>query len=113
MDVDSMTIGDFKALQAIFSGGQSDGGSEYELGEKYLIRTVTYATVGRVVRRTSTGLVLDGASWVADTGRFGAALAGGPSQLSEVEFRGDGVRVSLGAIVDADTWRHELPSETK
>lgn len=113
--LDDMTIGGVLELARMFGGcaSPSDAGSEFKTGQRYLVRTVTHTTIGQLVRRTATGLVFDTASWVADTGRFGAALAHGPARLSEVEYRGDGVIVAIGAIVDADVWRHELPTETK
>ena len=114
MDIDKLTIGEARELAKMFAcASTGDAGSEYVIGEKYLIRTVTFTTVGKVVRRTATALVLDDASWVADTGRFSTALAFGGAKLKEVERRGDGVIVSLGSIVDADVWRHDLPQETK
>jgi len=81
MDLEQLTIGEARKLASLFGEASTpDAGSEYEIGQCYLIRTVTYATVGRVVRRTSTALVMNQASWVADTGRFGEALSGGPKK---------------------------------
>jgi hypothetical protein len=54
---------------------------------------------------------LTDASWVADTGRFGAALATGT--LNEVERFVDDVWVALGAIVDITLWGHPLPAVTR
>jgi hypothetical protein len=81
------------------------------IGEKVLIRTVTYFQIGEVVAVEGAFVTLNGASWVADTGRLGKAIKSG--ELNEVEFLGDGVRVNLGASVDLIPWSHELPTETK
>lgn len=85
----------------------------FVLGEKYLIRTVTMIQVGKLEAVTDSDLLLSGASWIADTGRFGECLLNGT--LSEVEkIPGDGkCIVGRGAIVDAFVWRHPLPKVTK
>lgn len=83
------------------------------VGQKVLVRTVTYFQLGEVVAEENGFLELDGASWVADTGRLGEAIAKGPEKLQEVEMLGDGVRVNMGAVVDIIPWRHELPTATK
>jgi hypothetical protein len=80
-------------------------------GESVFIRSVTYHYVGRVSRITRSWVYLEDASWVADSGRFGAALATG--SLSEVERMPGVVRVARGAIVDVSEWRHALPVETR
>lgn len=85
-----------------------------ENGNKVFIRTVTYHLVGEVTGRETVGettfLVLENASWVADSGRFHVAIARG--ELSEVEFVGPAL-VNVAAITDAFPWRHELPTTSK
>jgi hypothetical protein len=84
----------------------------YEIGKCYLIRTVTYFSVGRLVGVHPTELVLADASWVADTGRFNQALASGV--LNEVEpIPGGHLIVGRGAVVDAMFWNHALPAAVK
>ena len=56
-------------------------------------------------------LTLDDAAWIADSGRWAAALATG--SLSEVEPFPGSVMVSMGAVVDVSPWKHALPRETK
>lgn len=85
--------------------------AEQLVGSKVLIRTVTYFELGEVVEASGGFVKLDGASWVADTGRLHKAVADGV--LNEVEMLGDGVWVNLGATVDVIPWRHELPTATK
>jgi hypothetical protein len=81
------------------------------VGSKVLIRTVTYFLLGEVVEGVGGFVKLDGASWVADTGRLSKAIADGT--LNEVEMLGDGVHVNLGAAVDVIPWHHALPTATK
>ena len=83
----------------------------YEIGEKYLIRTVTMIQLGLVKKITGRSIVLEQACWVADTGKFSTALRDGT--LSEVEMFNSDVIVSFGAIVDATIWVNDLPTITK
>jgi len=79
------------------------------LTKNVLVRTVTHYHIGRLVDVDSDSLLLESASWVADTGRFGVALQTG--QIREYEpFPGSGeVIIGRGAIVDCCAWDHELP----
>lgn len=80
------------------------------VGKSLFIRTVTYHLVGTVEDVIGGMFELSHASWVADSGRFGAALATG--KLSEVEYVGS-AWVNVSAITDMFEWNHELPSSTK
>lgn len=75
------------------------------------VRTVTMYYVGRIIEEVDGYIVLGDASWVADTGRFGEALATGT--LNEVERFPNPVWVNTGAIVDITAWHHPLPIESK
>ena len=91
----------------------ASNGSMLQNGKNVLIRTVTFFQVGRIERVTRSWVYLRDASWVGDTGRFGACLANGT--FSEVEkIPGDGaIMVSRAAIVDMFAWNHALPNSTK
>lgn len=80
------------------------------IGHSWLIRTVTYFLVGRVTKRVGPFLLLEEASWIADTGRFMDAIKKGT--LSEVEPVGPAL-VNVSAIVDAFPWVHKLPTDQK
>lgn len=80
-----------------------------EVGTKVFIRTVTYHWLGRVEEVSKRFVRLSDASWVADSGRFGAAVEKGT--LAEVERVGD-AWVAVQSIVDVVPWRHELPQRT-
>lgn len=85
----------------------------FEVGKQYLIRTVTYFQLGRLVGfgNRNQELILENCSWIADTGRFTQALATG--SLSEVEMFPGRVIVNRGAIVDASEWSGNLPTVQK
>lgn len=80
-------------------------------GEKYLIRTPTVYHLGRVVRVTSTEVVLDTCSWIVDTGRLSECLKNGT--YNECEPMGDGVIVPRCNISDMSPWAHALPTVAK
>lgn len=110
IDVDSLTVGELKQLAKLISpaGGNSHS---FEVGRKYLIRTVTLYYTGLLTSVTDTDLLLTDAAWIADTGRFHTALASGT--LSEVEPFIDPVIVPRSAIIDATEWKHPLPRGQK
>ena len=81
--------------------------SPYRVGDVVFVRTVTYHYTGRISAIYAGEIVLEDAAWIADSGRFGAALATG--ELSEVEPYPGSVIVSRGAIVDVSAWAHPLP----
>lgn len=80
----------------------------YAIGTNVLIRTVTMFHVGKVAKVTDKFIVLEQASWIGDTGRWGDALKNGT--LSEVEPFPKPVAVAIDAIVDVTEWDHALPT---
>ena len=82
----------------------------FKQGLSYFFRTVTYHMVGRVKEVVGDFIMLEDASWVADSGRFMNAIKEGV--LDEVEPVGIAF-VHLSAIVDAFPWVHKLPSKQK
>ena len=80
------------------------------VGKKFLFRTVTYHSVGKVEAQIGDFLELSEASWVADSGRFTNALKTG--ELLEVEPVGR-MWLNLSSVVDFFPWPHELPKNQK
>jgi hypothetical protein len=114
LNVNELTIAQVKEIQGLLGAAPARPTSAcpYEVGRAYLIRTVTHYHVGRLVEVTPKELVLEDASWIADTGRFNKALATGT--LNEVEpFPVGRVIVGRGALVDAALWNHALPRTEK
>ena len=83
----------------------------WRVGTCYFVRTVTMHVVGRLVAVYPGELVLADPAWVADSGRFHAALKTG--NLKEVEPFPLAVIVGRGAIVDATEWSHPVPLTLK
>ena|SRR3990167_525754 len=87
----------------------------WQVGENYFIRTVTMALCGKLIEVTDKELVLEKASWVADTGRFSDFINNGTlSSSCEVEpFPEGDVIVGRGGIIDATIWKHDLLRKQK
>ena len=75
-------------------------------GKNVFFRTVTYHLVGKVIKCQGNIIQLEGASWVADSGRFSTAIEKG--ELDQVEYIGDWF-VNLQATTDFGLWNHDLP----
>lgn len=72
----------------------------FEIGQVYLIRTVTMTDLGRVIAANDKWIVMEDAAWIADTGRFSDALK--KCSFNEVEPYPDGrVIIGAGSIIDA------------
>ena len=77
----------------------------WEIGKHYVLRTVTMIDVGKLIEVTDNELVLENASWIADTGRWNEFLLNGTYDESE-PFPDGKVIVGRGAIIDAVLWKH-------
>lgn len=110
MNIDNMTIKEVKEITAMLSPTKTPA-LPFEVGEKYFIRTVTYHLTGQVKAIVGNFLVLTDAAWIADSGRFMAAIESGT--LDEVEPVTCEVFVNTDSICDAFAWRHDLPRVQK
>ena len=84
----------------------------FEVGKNYLIRTITMVDVGRVTKIVGKFIVMDDASWIADTGRFFECLRKSDVFI-EVEPFQHPIFVNTDAIVDATLWPLALPTKAK
>jgi len=98
-----------KILELTKGSQESESSSVYpwEIGEKYFIRTVTMHLVGKLIAVTDKELLLENASWIADSGRFHDALKSG--KFDEVEPFINDVIVNQTSVIDATIFDHELP----
>lgn len=109
MNIDELTIGQLKQIQAMGVGGQQPNPYTQLVGKPVFIRTVTMHYVGRLKAVFEHELLLSECSWVADSGRFHTALKEG--KLSEVEPYVTDVVLGRGAILDVSEWRHDIPKD--
>lgn len=80
------------------------------LGQKWFFRTVTSYLVGKVTKRVGKFLVLEKASWIADTKRFSDFVKSGVTTNVEVEPVGNAI-LNIDSIVDGFPWEHPLPTK--
>ncbi len=103
MNIDDLTIGQAKELAKQFGGKSAENMQIdlWEIGQAYIIRTVTHALTGRLCAVTDRELWLESAAWIADTGRYADALIS--CEFSEVEPYPENAKIPVGrgAIVDA------------
>ena len=97
-------------MQKFFSCKEDEHPLSVLIGKCVFIRTVTFHLVGRVVSLRDNWAALEGASWVADSGRFMQAIQDGT--LNEVEPVGDAY-VNLDSVTDIFPWNHPLPDKQK
>ena len=87
MNVDSLTFGELKEIANLFSNTTKTTKQvtiePYEIGKKYLIRTVTHYYTGKLQKVYNQELVLSDAAWIPDTDRFYNCLKDGI--LKEIE----------------------------
>ena len=98
-------------LLSMEKGLEKQNNHPFEIGKKYLVRTVTMIQVGRLVAVYPTELVLEDASWIADTGRFSETLKTG--EYDEIEPFDKPIIIGRGSIIDATQIDSKLPKERK
>ena len=77
MNIENMTIGEARAIAALFAGqpvAAASSAHPFEVGANYFIRTVTHHLTGKLVEVYPTELVLIDAAWIADDGKLCQAL---------------------------------------
>lgn len=111
INFDDLTIKQVKELQHLLrtNNDSSVVSSHFEIGKVYFIRTVSMHHIGKIESILDQELLLSGASWIADSGRFHDALAKG--KLNEVEPFVNNVIIGRGTIVDASEWTHDIPKK--
>jgi hypothetical protein len=99
--LDDLTVGQARELAKLFgSTVDSNPAGFWEIGKPYLIRTVTMIDTGVLVAVTPQEIILRDAAWIADTGRFAAALES--CEYNEVEPFPEGlVAIGRGSIIEA------------
>ena len=85
----------------------------YQLGEPYMIRTVTMIYTGRLIKASSNELILTEASWIPDTGRWMSACRNGTFDEVEPYPEDAEVIINREAVLDLFKIDFELPKEQK
>jgi len=110
MNIDEMTIGEFKNLQSAF-GSRKQKYFPYKVGDKVFIRSVTLYYIGKIEKIEGDWVTLSNASWIADTGRFFDFLKDG--ECNEYESFQNNVSIHIGSMIDITEWKHDLFSGNK
>lgn len=114
MNIDELTIKQARELANLFGNKtESSRAHPFQVGNAYLVRTVTMIILGKLEVVFDNELLLSQASWIADTGRFSEALSGGEDKLKEIEPFPNDVIIGRNSIIDATVWEHKLPTEQK
>jgi hypothetical protein len=115
MNIESLTIGEARAIAALFQGQHiaAPSAHPFEVGSNYFIRTVTHHLTGKLIEVHPQELVLIDGAWIADDGRLADALKNG--EFKEVEPFPDDKRIIVGraSIIDAQVFGHKNPRSQK
>lgn len=111
-NIDNLSLGQIKELQAIFGGVQA-APLPFKIGEKYFIRTVTQYLTGQVVAIHGKFVEMSDAAWIAHTGEYSEALHEGAKVFRNIEPYPENVTFNSDAIIDFCRWTHKLPTEQK
>jgi len=108
IDINELTMAQVKEIANMVAGTSPH---PFKIGGKYFFRTVTHAHTGQVKAVKGNFLVLENATWIADTGRFANALK--DEVFDEVEpFTSDCI-LNMETIIDATELHGELPKYQK
>jgi hypothetical protein len=86
---------------------------DFDIGENYIIRTVTMIYTGKLLKVGRHELVMTDVSWIPETGRYMQFVSDGI--VNECEPYPDGVKVIIGrgALLDAVVLNKPLPRSQK
>lgn len=107
--IDNITIKELRDIYNLLNG--DDKLCPYEIGQSYLICTVTRYFTGMLIAIYKNELVFEDAAWICDTGRYADALKSG--LFYEVEPITEKIIINRQSIVDATEWKFKLPREQK
>ncbi len=81
----------------------------WNIGETYIVRTVTMIYLGKLKGFNSQELLLEDCAWIPDTSRWNEFVRG--KKPYEMEPYEEDVIVGRGALVDATPMKHEMKRE--
>lgn len=81
----------------------------YQLGEDYVLRTVTMIYLGKLKEETSDALILEDCAWIPDTSRWSEFLQG--KKPNEMEPYSEDVTVYKGALLDSTKMKNKIKRE--
>jgi hypothetical protein len=85
----------------------------YEIGEPYMIRTVTMIYTGRLIKSSEKELVLTECAWIPETERWQQACINGSFREVEPYPEDAEVIINRDAVLDLFRVDFKLPTEQK
>ena len=85
----------------------------YQLGEPYMIRTVTMIYTGRLINSNDKELLITEACWIPDTGRWQQACEKGSFDEVEPYPKNTEIIINREAVLDLFRINFELPKMQK
>lgn len=113
MNIEELTLGQIRELQAISIGASVQHPSKYPVGRNVIVRTVTMIYTGKLQEVTATDLVLIDCSWIPETERFMQFVANGAVKECEPYPDGLPVFINRGALLDMCELTKSLPRSQK
>ena len=113
MNINDLTLGQIRELQAITIGASAQHPSNYPVGKNVIVRTVTMIYTGFLQEVTATDLILIDCSWIPETDRFMQFVADGTVRECEPYPEGLPVYINRGALLDMCELKKELPRTQK
>ena len=100
-------------LAAVKEFKQVYEGTPFEVGAKYLIRTITMIYTGKLEELYNKELVLSTCAWIPDTGRWQQAVEKGTFSEVEPYPLNSKVIINRDVILDVCVLEFELPKSQK
>lgn len=117
MNINELTIGQIKELQAIFgtTPARSAAATPYDkmIGGNVIVRTVTMIFTGKLLAAHPRELVLTNVSWIPETERYMQFVAEGKVKECEPYPEDEEVLIGRGAILDVVALRQPVPRSQK
>lgn len=113
MNIDKLTYGELKQINALFKNTETATQPHPLLGMNIIARTVTMIFTGRLVEVTPTDLVLVDCSWIPETERYMQFVAEGKVKECEPYPDGMPVYIARGAMLDMCELSKPLPRSQK
>lgn len=85
----------------------------YEIGEKYLIRTITMIYTGKLVKVFDKEMVFTNCCWIPETERWNESVMDGIFKEIEPYPTESEVIINRGAVLDMVKVNWNLPNEVK
>jgi len=88
---------------------KQESNSFYQVGEDYVVRSVTMIYLGKLKQETQDALILEDCAWIPETSRWSDFLTG--TKPKEMEPYPDDVIIYKGALLDVVKMKNKIERE--